>query len=68
MDCPMAEPALKVHAGPFSYQALDADMIQARLGPGNMGMSRTDTVATLKDLTAYVGGCGVEEKRVYVIV
>ena len=31
-------------------------------------MSRTDTVATLKDLTAYVGGCGVEEKRVYMIV
>ena len=30
-------------------------------------MSRTDVVATVKDLTVYLGGCGVE-KRVYVIV
>lgn len=34
VDCPMAEPALKVHAGPFSYQALDADMIQDGLALG----------------------------------
>ena len=61
----MAEPALKVHAGPFSYQLLDTDMIQARLGTGNM--SRTDMVLTLKDLRVYLGGCGAEEKTVYVI-
>ena len=30
-------------------------------------MSRTDVVAMVKDLTVYLGGCGVE-KRVYVIV
>lgn len=65
MDCPMAEPALRVHAGPFSYQPLDADMIQARLGTGNM--SRTDMVPMLKDPRVCLGGCGIEEKRVYVI-
>lgn len=61
----MAEPALKVHAGPFCYQLLDTDMIQAWLGTGNM--SRTDMVPTLKDLRVYLGGCGAEEKMVYVI-
>lgn len=48
MGTPMAEPALKLHAGPFSNQPLDTDMIQAQLGTGNMGVSRTDVVPVLK--------------------
>ena len=63
----MAEPALKLRAGPFSNQPLDTDMMQAQLGTGNMGVSRTDVVRMLKDLTFYCGRLWSGGKRVYVV-
>lgn len=63
----MAEAAPKLHAGPFSNQPLDTDMIQAQLGTGNMGASRTDVVPMLKDLTAYCGRSWSGGERVYAV-
>lgn len=59
MDYPMAEPALKVHAGPFELSSTGPSerMIQTAW-PWEHGHEQDRHGCTLKDLTAYVGVAG----------